>query len=143
AGRITPPPGTPHRAFGIIVSSSQWRILVFSSILALSTVGRRPGYSSPASRPPRGNRMDTISALGDLARAQLDGALIDSSHAQYDRLRRVNNALVDRQPAAIVRAMSASDVQKVVRIAAEHGVLLAVRCGGHSCPGLSTCDDGM
>jgi hypothetical protein len=87
--------------------------------------------------------MDVISALGDLARAQLDGALIDSSHAQYDRLRRVNNALVDRQPAAIVRAMSTSDAQKVVRIAAEHGVLLAVRCGGHSFPGLSTCDHGI
>jgi FAD/FMN-containing dehydrogenase len=87
--------------------------------------------------------MNATSALGDLARAHLDGALIDASHAQYDRLRRVNNALADRRPAAIVRAMSASDVQKVVRIAAEHGVLLAVRCGGHSFPGLSTCDRGI
>jgi FAD/FMN-containing dehydrogenase len=84
--------------------------------------------------------MDAISALGDLARAQLDGALVDSSHAQYDRLRRVNNALVDRHPVAVVRAMSVRDVQKVVRIAAGHSVLLAVRCGGHSFPGLSTCD---
>jgi FAD/FMN-containing dehydrogenase len=84
--------------------------------------------------------MDAISALGDLARAQLDGALVDSSHAQYDRLRRVNNALVDRHPVAVVRAMSVRDVQKVVRIAARHTVLLAVRCGGHSFPGLSTCD---
>src|SRR5262245_49045483 len=87
--------------------------------------------------------MDAISAFGDLTRAQLDGALIDTSHAQYDRLRRVNNALVDRQPTAIVRGVSASDVQKVVRIAAEHGVLLAVRCGGLSFPGLSTCDHGI
>ena len=87
--------------------------------------------------------MNAISVLGDLARAQLGGALIDSSHAQYDRLRRVNNALVDRQPTAIVRATSVSDVQKVVRIAAERGVLLAVRCGGHSFPGLSTCDRGI
>jgi len=87
--------------------------------------------------------MDGISALGDLERAQLDGALIRPNDLQYDRLRRVNNALIDRRPAAIVRAMTASDVQKVVRVARDHGTLLAVRCGGHSFPGLSTCDHGI
>jgi FAD/FMN-containing dehydrogenase len=87
--------------------------------------------------------MDGISTLGDLARAQLDGVLIDSSHVDYDRLRRVNNGLIDRRPAAVVRALTISDVQKVVHIAAEHGALLAVRCGGHSFPGLSTCDHGI
>ena len=87
--------------------------------------------------------MDGTLVVGDLARAQFDGALIESHHPQYDRLRRVNNGLIDRRPAAIVRALSATDVQKVVRIAAERGVLLAVRCGGHSFPGLSTCDGGI
>ncbi|MEZ5831056.1 MAG: FAD-binding oxidoreductase [Dongiaceae bacterium] len=79
----------------------------------------------------------------DLARAHFDGVLIRSDHEQYDRLRRVNNALFDRRPAAIVRATSKRDVQKVVRIAAEREALLAVRCGGHSFPGLSTCDEGV
>jgi FAD/FMN-containing dehydrogenase len=87
--------------------------------------------------------MDSISMLGDLERAQLDGVLIDSKHVDYDRLRRVNNGLIDRWPAAVVRALTVSDVQKVIRIAAEHGALLAVRCGGHSFPGLSTCDHGI
>src|SRR5262245_64087848 len=126
-----------------MVSLSQWRILVLSSILVLLVVGPRPSQSSVFRVLVGEFRMHTISALGDLARAQLDGALIDSSHVQYNRLRRVNNALVDRRPAAIVRAMSANDVQKVVRIAAEHNALLAVRCGGHSFPGLSTCDHGL
>jgi FAD/FMN-containing dehydrogenase len=87
--------------------------------------------------------MDSALLARDLAAANFDGLLIGSSHANYDRLRRVNNGLIDRRPAAIVRATSKLDVQKVVRIAAERGAPLAVRCGGHSFPGLSTCDDGI
>jgi len=87
--------------------------------------------------------MDGALLARDLANANFDGVLIESAHAQYDRLRRVNNGLIDRRPAAIVRATSKRDVQKVVRIAAEREALLAVRCGGHSFPGLSTCDGGI
>ena len=87
--------------------------------------------------------MDSATLAQDLARAQFDGTLIASNHAQYDRLRRVNNGLIDRRPAAIVRATSKRDVQKAVRIAAEREALVAVRCGGHSFPGLSTCDGGI
>ena len=76
--------------------------------------------------------MDSATLIRDLARAQFDGTLITDTHAQYDRLRRVNNGLIDRRPAAIVRATSKRDVQTVVRVAAERNALLAVRCGGHS-----------
>ncbi len=87
--------------------------------------------------------MDAMVLTRDFERARLDGPIVDRNHAQYDRLRRVNNGLIDRRPAAIVRALNAKDVQKVVRVAAEGDALLAVRCGGHSFPGLSTCDDGI
>src|SRR5262245_5874602 len=87
--------------------------------------------------------MDKAALARDLANADLDGELVDGSHVLYERLRRVNNGLIDRRPAAIVRVVSKHDVQKVVRIAAERDALLAVRCGGHSFPGLSTCDGGI
>jgi FAD/FMN-containing dehydrogenase len=87
--------------------------------------------------------MDRAALARDLANADFDGELVDGSHVLYERLRRVNNGLIDRRPAAIVRATSKRDVQKVVRIAAEREGLLAVRCGGHSFPGLSTCDGGI
>src|SRR5262245_1970163 len=87
--------------------------------------------------------MDKAALARDLANADLDGELVDGSHVLYERLRRVNNGLIDRRPAAIVRATSKRDVQTVVRIAAEREALLAVRCGGHSFPGLSTCDGGI
>ena len=87
--------------------------------------------------------MDRAALARDLANADFDGELVDGSHVLYERLRRVNNGLIDRRPSAIIRATSKRDVQKVVRIAAEREALLAVRCGGHSFPGLSTCDGGI
>ena len=85
-----------------------------------------------------------VAAVADeLARARLDGRIVDPSHRDYDRLRRVYNAVIERRPGAIVQAATPRDVQKVVRIAADSGWPLAVRCGGHSFAGLGTCDDGI
>jgi FAD/FMN-containing dehydrogenase len=87
--------------------------------------------------------MVVAAIAGELARAHLDGTIVDASHPDFDRLRRVYNAVIDRSPGAIVQAATPSDVQKVVRIAADSGLPLAVRCGGHSFAGLGTCDDGI
>ena len=87
--------------------------------------------------------MNAPTLLHQLARAHLDGVIVDPRHPDYDRCRKVWNATADCLPAAIVRAKSASDVEKTVTVAAENGALLAVRGGGHSLPGLSTCDDGI
>ena len=78
-----------------------------------------------------------------LERAQFDGDIFGPAHREYDRYRRVWNATADRRPGAVVRARTVSDVEKVVAIAAQEGAMLAVRSGGHSLPGLSTCDDGI
>ena len=71
------------------------------------------------------------------------GSVIGAGHEDYERLRRVWNGVADRRPAAIVRARNSADVSKTIQVAAQHGSLLAVRCGGHSLPGLSTCDGGI
>ncbi|HMB78238.1 MAG TPA: FAD-binding oxidoreductase [Kiloniellaceae bacterium] len=81
--------------------------------------------------------------IRDLLDANLDGQVIDQDHSEYEKRRRVWNATADRRPAVIVRASSVADIQRTVQVAAEHGALLAVRGGGHSIPGLSTCDDGI
>jgi FAD/FMN-containing dehydrogenase len=87
--------------------------------------------------------MVVTAIAGELARARLDGTVVDASHQDFDRLRRVYNAVIDRNPGAIVQAATPEDVQKVVSIAADAGLPLAVRCGGHSFAGLGTCDDGI
>jgi FAD binding domain/Berberine and berberine like len=78
-----------------------------------------------------------------LDRSGLGGAVIGSGDDGYERLRRVWNGVFDRRPAAIVRAGSVPDVQRVIAVVGEAGSLLAVRCGGHSFPGFSTCDGGV
>ena len=90
-----------------------------------------------------GTNVDATVLVSELASARMDGDIVDRDHAGYDKLRRVWNAMADRRPAVIVRARSVSDVEKVVAAAAKHGALLAIRGGGHSLPGLSTCDDGI
>jgi FAD/FMN-containing dehydrogenase len=81
-----------------------------------------------------------IEALG---RSGLDGQVLCCRDAGYDEGRRVWNGLIDRRPAAIVRVESVADVQRVIEVSAEAGSLLAIRCGGHSFPGFSTCDGGI
>jgi FAD/FMN-containing dehydrogenase len=78
-----------------------------------------------------------------LAAADLRGGVVLPGSADFDRRRRIWNAVVDRRPAAIVRPTTADEVAAVVRAAAECDALLSVRCGGHSFPGHSTCDGGV
>ncbi len=78
-----------------------------------------------------------------LTAAGLGAGVVVPRSADYDRRRRVWNAVVDRHPAAIVRPTTADGVAAAVRAAAECDALLSVRCGGHSFPGHSTCDGGV
>ena len=61
----------------------------------------------------------------------------------YDAARAVWNRMVDRRPAAVVRPTRADDVVPALRFARERDLQIAVRGGGHSIPGFSTCDDGL
>jgi FAD/FMN-containing dehydrogenase len=63
--------------------------------------------------------------------------------ASYDAARQVDNAAIDRRPAAIVLARDVEDVQVTVALAQISGRALAVRGGGHSTPGFGVADDAI
>jgi FAD/FMN-containing dehydrogenase len=73
----------------------------------------------------------------------LRGALLLPGEPGYDDARSVQNASIDRHPALVVQPTGVADISTAVTFAREHQLLLAVKCGGHSYSGKSTCDGGM
>lgn len=76
-------------------------------------------------------------------RAELAGDVIGPDDGEYEEARRVFFPLFDRRPAAIVRPVDADEVGQVVAFAAETGLELAVRGGGHSAAGHGVVEDGI
>ena len=75
--------------------------------------------------------------------ATLHGELIRPGEPGYDDARRVWNGMIDRRPALIARCLDEHDVIHAVRFAADDGLLIAVRGGGHNVAGFGTCDGGL
>lgn len=75
--------------------------------------------------------------------AALRGAVILPGTAGYESARKAWNGLFDRRPALIAQCTGAADVVAAVDFAREHALLTAVRGGGHSTSGKSTCEGGL
>lgn len=76
-------------------------------------------------------------------RGAFAGELIGPDDGGYEAQRRVWNGSIDRRPGLIARCAGVADVRRVVNLAREGELLIAVRGGGHSFPGLSVCDGGV
>ena len=71
------------------------------------------------------------------------GGVIAPNDPEYEPARRIWNGMIDKRPVAIARCADAGDVATAVRFAAEHGLPLAVRGGGHNVAGTAVVDDGL
>jgi FAD/FMN-containing dehydrogenase len=76
-------------------------------------------------------------------RDSVDGRVTAPDDAGYDQARKVFYGKYDRRPAAIVRPADVAEVAQVVTLAADGGLELAVRSGGHSLAGHSVSEGGI
>jgi FAD/FMN-containing dehydrogenase len=76
-------------------------------------------------------------------RATLNGRVILPGDASYDEARTIFYGGFDRRPAAIIRAGDAADVARVIALARETDLPLAIRSGGHSSAGHGVVEGGL
>jgi hypothetical protein len=88
------------------------------------------------------NSLDADRLAASLRRS-FDGTLVTPTDSTYDAARAVWNGTVDARPALLAQCRSTDDIVAAVGLGRTAGCPLAVRGGGHSVAGLSTCDDGV
>jgi FAD/FMN-containing dehydrogenase len=80
------------------------------------------------------------SSIHDAFRSRLRGSLLMPDDPDYDSARQVWNGAIDRRPTYIIRCADAEDVSHAVRTAADNGLTLTIRGGGHNVAGRSISD---
>ena len=86
--------------------------------------------------------MPSETNLAALAR-RLTGTIFRPGDPQYEQLRKGYAAKFAAHPALVVRPANTQDIQAALSFATSNHLPIAVRCGGHSYAGYSTCDGGL
>ncbi|PYR96236.1 MAG: hypothetical protein DMG12_26760 [Acidobacteria bacterium] len=74
---------------------------------------------------------------------QFRGELLRPSDDGYEQARVIWNGMMAKTPGLIARCTDVADIQAALRAASSTYILTAVRCGGHSLAGHSSCDGGL
>ena len=82
------------------------------------------------------------SAVQDLADSLRGGVALPGSEA-YESARQLLNPRVNRYPALVVQPVVPTDISRAIQFAGQENLVIAVKCGGHSFRGDSTCDGGL
>jgi FAD/FMN-containing dehydrogenase len=73
----------------------------------------------------------------------LRGTVIRRGDPNYDEARALYNGMIDKRPLIIAQCTDAADVIAAVNFGRDHGLLIAIRGGGHNGPGLASVNDGL
>lgn len=128
------------------IESTFWTAASLAAARTFAADAPQSPASAASDLPARTLTGETIRIPGsnvqDLA-AQLRGGVLLASDTGYDTVRRLWNGTFDLKPALIARCTGAADVRSAVEFAQTHRLLTAVRAGGHSTSGKSSCNGGI
>jgi len=79
----------------------------------------------------------------DTFKAHFKGEVILPDDADYNEVRQIWNAMIDRRPGIIARCHAADDVSDAVRFGRENDLTVSIRGGGHNIAGNAVCDGGL
>jgi FAD/FMN-containing dehydrogenase len=75
--------------------------------------------------------------------SQLKGQVVLPKDAEYDEVRKIWNAMIDKRPAVIIRCSEAKDVPISIAFARENKLELSIRGVGHNIAGNAVVNDGV
>ncbi len=79
----------------------------------------------------------------DQFRSDVNGRVVVPTDSDYDEVRAIWNAMIDRRPAAFVQCADAGDVPKAILFANQNGLEISIRGAGHNIAGNSLSDGGL
>jgi FAD/FMN-containing dehydrogenase len=90
-----------------------------------------------------GQTTELQNSVVDDLRARIRGDILLADDSRFEDSRTIWNAMIDRQPALVVRPLGVTDVRTAVRFATEHDLLLCIKGGGHNVAGLAVADGAL
>lgn len=76
-------------------------------------------------------------------KTNISGRVVLPTDKEYDEVRQLWNAMIDRRPIVIVQCKNSEDARLSVVFAKENGLEITVRGAGHNIAGNAICDDGL
>jgi FAD/FMN-containing dehydrogenase len=76
-------------------------------------------------------------------KAHFRGEVVLPDDADFNEVRQIWNAMIDRKPSLIARCSSPEDIVEAVTFARVHDQLISIRGGGHNIAGNAVCDGGV
>jgi FAD/FMN-containing dehydrogenase len=74
---------------------------------------------------------------------KVKGEIVLPGDPNYNEVREIWNAMIDRQPAVIIQCAEADDVPHAISYARDNGLEISIRGGGHNIAGSALCNNGL
>jgi FAD/FMN-containing dehydrogenase len=79
----------------------------------------------------------------EMLKSKVKGQIVLPDDPNYNEVREIWNAMIDRKPAVIVQCAEVDDVLHALSYARENGLEISIRGGGHNIAGSALCDNGV